>query len=159
MNPYLVKLREKTPQMEVIISSVSVLIENAEGQLLLQKRTWTKDWGLIGGSCEIGDSYTDTVIKEIYEEAGLKLDKNNLRAGATNEHINVYPNGDKNFAYEMVFHIKIDDQAIDDCNDESLALEFFDVNHLPDDMKLVKAHAPVVKRFNELKKERFTRIT
>lgn len=51
--------------------SVSAVIFDHRGHLLLQQRSDGGQWGLPGGSVEIGESVVDAVIREVLEETGL----------------------------------------------------------------------------------------
>jgi 8-oxo-dGTP pyrophosphatase MutT (NUDIX family) len=55
-----------------IMVGACVLVFNDDGQLLLQKRTDSLDWGTIGGALEPGESLEEAARRELYEEAGLK---------------------------------------------------------------------------------------
>jgi len=56
---------------------VKVLIEN-EGQLLLLKPIGKKKLTLIGGTVDKGESVSESLIREAWEEAGIQLDKSLL---------------------------------------------------------------------------------
>jgi 8-oxo-dGTP pyrophosphatase MutT (NUDIX family) len=49
------------------------LIVNQQGDLLLQHRQDNQQWGLIGGSMEVGESLEETARREALEETGLAL--------------------------------------------------------------------------------------
>ena len=53
--------------------SVSALIFDRRGRLLLQQRSDGGQWGLPGGSVEIGESVTEAVIREVREETLLTV--------------------------------------------------------------------------------------
>jgi ADP-ribose pyrophosphatase YjhB (NUDIX family) len=53
--------------------SVSAVIFDRRGRLLLQQRSDGGQWGLPGGSVEIGESVTDAAIREVREETGLTV--------------------------------------------------------------------------------------
>ena len=56
-----------------IRASVSAVIFDRRGRLLLQQRSDGGQWGLPGGSVEIGESVTDAVRREVNEETGLNV--------------------------------------------------------------------------------------
>ena len=51
-----------------IRASVSAVIFDRRGRLLLQQRSDGGQWGLPGGSVEIGESLREAVIREVDEE-------------------------------------------------------------------------------------------
>ena len=54
-------------------ASVSAVIFDPRGRLLLQQRSDGGQWGLPGGSVEIGESLREAVIREVGEETGLRV--------------------------------------------------------------------------------------
>ena len=46
----------------------SAIIINKKGQILLQHRSDNDNWGLPGGCQELGESFEDTIIREVKEE-------------------------------------------------------------------------------------------
>lgn len=54
-------------------ASVSAVIFDRRGRLLLQQRSDGGQWGLPGGSVEVGESLTDAVHREVKEETGLTV--------------------------------------------------------------------------------------
>jgi ADP-ribose pyrophosphatase YjhB (NUDIX family) len=53
--------------------SVSAVIFDRRRRLLLQQRSDGGQWGLPGGSVEIGESVSDAVVREVREETGLTV--------------------------------------------------------------------------------------
>src|SRR5690242_15704838 len=53
--------------------SVSAVIFDRRRRLLLQQRSDGGQWGLPGGSVEIGESVSDAVVREVREETGLMV--------------------------------------------------------------------------------------
>jgi ADP-ribose pyrophosphatase YjhB (NUDIX family) len=58
--------------------SVSAVIFDRRGRLLLQQRSDGGQWGLPGGSVEIGESVRDAVRREVQEETGLTVSMRRL---------------------------------------------------------------------------------
>lgn len=53
--------------------SVSAVIFDRRGRLLLQRRADSGQWGLPGGAVEVGESVVDAVRREVREETGLDV--------------------------------------------------------------------------------------
>lgn len=73
------------------------IIENEKDQILLQSRADNDKWGLPGGCQELGETFEDTVIREVKEETNLDIALNDLKLIAIvsgNSRRNEYPNGD-----------------------------------------------------------------
>jgi len=69
---------------EICYRTIFVLVINEKNEVLLQKRSPTKDlypncWDLsVGGHVAYGDSYEVTALRELDEELGIKADMNEL---------------------------------------------------------------------------------
>jgi 8-oxo-dGTP pyrophosphatase MutT (NUDIX family) len=72
---YVQELRLLVGHRPLIIPGAAVLIVDQQGGLLLQHRKDNQQWGLIGGSMEVGESLEETARRETFEETGLELDE------------------------------------------------------------------------------------
>lgn len=72
---YVQELRSLIGHRPLIIAGAAVLIFDQQHRLLLQHRKDNHQWGLIGGSLEIGESLEQTARREVFEETGLELDQ------------------------------------------------------------------------------------
>ena len=123
----------------------AAIIVNNEGKILLQRRADKDVWGLPGGCQELGESFKDTVIREIKEETNLDVNEKDLELidiVSGNSRRNSYPNGDvvinntafycvKNYSGELKW------------DEESKEMKFFDLNNLPEnqnDPDLIKIY-------------------
>lgn len=75
--------------------SVSAVILNERRELLLQRRSDNGQWGLPGGSVEIGESVTEAIRREVQEETGLLVEVVRLVGVYSNPKLQVvrYPDG------------------------------------------------------------------
>ena len=65
---------ERDPTRAIgIRPAVSAIIFDRRGRLLLQQRSDGGQWGLPGGSVEIGESVREAVAREVREETGLTV--------------------------------------------------------------------------------------
>jgi isopentenyldiphosphate isomerase len=60
--------------------TVSIFIENSDGELLIQKRSEDKGgkWATTGGHPKAGESCLEGIVNEVYEEMGINLDYKNI---------------------------------------------------------------------------------
>ena len=72
---YVQELRLLVGHRPLIIPGAAVLVVDQQGDLLLQHRKDNQQWGLVGGSMEVGESLEETARRETFEETGLELDE------------------------------------------------------------------------------------
>jgi ADP-ribose pyrophosphatase YjhB (NUDIX family) len=115
--------------------SVAAIITNAEGHVLLQRRSDNGLWGLPGGSVEIGESVTTAIVREVREETGLAVEVERLVGVYSDPAFQVvrYKDGNVVHYINTLMTCRVVAGALQTC-DESLELKFFDPNRLPGDM-------------------------
>jgi ADP-ribose pyrophosphatase YjhB (NUDIX family) len=62
------------PQAQHIVPSVSVVVTNDAGEILLIHRTDNDNWALPGGGVDIGESLPQAAIRETLEETGVNCE-------------------------------------------------------------------------------------
>jgi ADP-ribose pyrophosphatase YjhB (NUDIX family) len=112
--------------------SVSAVIFDARGRLLLQQRSDGGQWGLPGGSLEIGESVTDGVIREVREETGLTVTVRRLVGVYSEPRLQVvrYPDGNVWHYVNVCFECAARSGTLTTC-DETLALRWVPLTRLP----------------------------
>ncbi len=76
---------EANSNPHVIHRAINVFIYNRNQELLIQKRSPTKDvdpeaWSIsVGGHVDYGETYEETAIRETFEELGIVLDPHGLK--------------------------------------------------------------------------------
>lgn len=112
--------------------SVSAVIFDRRGRLLLQQRSDGGQWGLPGGSVEIGESVADAVVREVREETGLAVRPLRIVGVYSDPSFQVvrYPDGNVWHYVSVCFECKVLRGELTTC-DETLALDYFPVARLP----------------------------
>jgi ADP-ribose pyrophosphatase YjhB (NUDIX family) len=112
--------------------SVSAVIFDRRRRLLLQQRSDGGQWGLPGGSVEIGESVTEAVRREVNEETGLLVTARRLIGVYSDPGLQVvrYPNGTVWHYVNVCFECVVENGELTTC-DETLDLAYFPVNRLP----------------------------
>ena len=121
-------LDERVCHIPFIQTGSSIIVKNELGQILLQQRSDNGKWGLPGGCQDLGENLKTTATRELYEETGIKVTEEELvlidtLSGESRKRM--YPNGD------IVYNNTSLNLNIDS---ESINLEFFDINNLPESM-------------------------
>ena len=107
-------------------------------EILLERRTDCKKWGLIGGSIEIGEKVEEAALRESFEETSLLLDINKLYLLGLYSDINdrrIIQYSDNCFhAIDIIYKYKLEKKEDLKKSKESLELAFFQYNDLPEDL-------------------------
>jgi ADP-ribose pyrophosphatase YjhB (NUDIX family) len=114
---------------------VSALIRTSRG-VLLQRRSDNGRWGLPGGAVEPGESVSDAVAREVLEETGLEVEPVRLigvYSAPDHGQIVTYPDGNVIHYVSSSFECRVVGGALA-CGTESMELEWFDPDALPDDL-------------------------
>ena len=112
--------------------SVSAVIFDRRGRLLLQQRSDGGQWGLPGGSVEIGESVAAAVVREVLEETGLTVHPRRIVGVYSDPSFQVvrYPDGNVWHYVSICFECKVVGGELTTC-DETLALDYFPPARLP----------------------------
>jgi len=113
-------------------SSVSAVIFDRLGRLLLQQRSDGGQWGLPGGSVEIGESLAEAVRREVHEETGLAVVARRLIGVYSDPTLQVvrYPTGHVWHYVNACFECRVMSGTLTTC-DETLDLRYFSPRRLP----------------------------
>ena len=132
---YILDLRKHVGTRPLIMAGACVLVFNEEGQLLLQKRSDSFDWGTIGGALELGDSFEEAARRELMEEADLAAESFRFIALLSGQDMYYrYPNGDEVYNATAVFEA-VNVQGEPRVNDhEGLELRYFSLDEPIEDI-------------------------
>ena len=111
----------------------AAIITNDDGKILLQRRSDKDLWGLPGGCQELGESFKDTIIREVKEETNLDVEEKDLELidiVSGKNRMNSYPNGDIVINNTVLYYIKHYTGELK-WNEESKEIKFFELNKLP----------------------------
>ena len=111
----------------------AIIIENKNGEILLQKRADRDKWGIPGGCQELGESFEDTIIREIKEETNLDIKPESLKiidivSGMSRK--NDYPNGDIVINNTVLYYTNSYSGELK-WDYESKDMRFFNLDNLP----------------------------
>ncbi|MED4354854.1 NUDIX domain-containing protein [Schinkia azotoformans] len=127
-------------RIDELKAGVAVIILNEENQVLLQKRADVGLWGIPSGHVEIGETVSETAIREVKEETNLDIKIKKLIGvySDPNSQVFVYPSGKAVHFITTCFLAEITGGELRCNSDESLEIKFFEIQNLPHD--LLKMH-------------------
>lgn len=132
---YIMDLRKELPNpcRPLIMCSAGIILINEKGQVLLQQRTDNHKWGLPGGSIELGESFEEAAVREVFEEVNIKvrsLELFNVYSGK--ECHNIYPNGHEIYNASAIYISSDYEGEVVLDPEESENAVFFFKNEIPD---------------------------
>ncbi len=112
--------------------SVSAVIFDGRKGLLLQQRSDGGQWGLPGGSVEIGESVAEATLREVREETGLEVAIRRLVGVYSEPRLQVvrYADGNVWHYVNLCFECVVRGGELTTCG-ETLAVKFFPPRRLP----------------------------
>ena len=135
MKEYLKNLRKIVGHMPILVCGASVIVENSNGEVLLQLRKDNNCWGYPGGSVEINEVVEEAAKRELLEETGIVANSLELFGVFSGEELYyVYPHGDEISIIDIVYICKdYSGEAKPDFT-ESARVMFFPLDELPDNI-------------------------
>jgi ADP-ribose pyrophosphatase YjhB (NUDIX family) len=110
----------------LLLPSVSVLVQDNEGRLLLVRHADSGLWGLIGGAVEVDEGPEDAAVRETEEETGLIVELTRLVTVLGGPRFRVtYANGDETAYVTIVYEARVVGGAERIDGDETTELGWF----------------------------------
>ncbi len=132
MSGYIMDLRKIVGHRPLLQVGASVILEDKQGRVLLQKRTDNHCWGYPGGSTELDERVEDAAARELFEETGLTANHLELFGVFSGKELHyVYPNGDEVSNVDIVFLCRDYSGSLRLDAEESEDLCFFEAGQLP----------------------------
>lgn len=126
----------------------TVLIEYNK-KLLLEHRTDSERWAIIGGSLKTSEGLVDCAIRETREETSISLDKDGVDLFKIYDDPSIiisYPDGNIYRSIMVVYYVKLLEQPKLVVSKESRELRFFSKTELKD-IKIVETHIPILQDY------------
>jgi ADP-ribose pyrophosphatase YjhB (NUDIX family) len=120
------------PKANSIVPSVTAIVLNTEGALLLVHKTDNNLWALPGGGVDPGESVSEAVVREVKEETGMDVEVTNLVGVYTNpRHVMAYDDGEVRQQFSLCFRTRLVGGEIKTSN-ETKEVEYVDPAGLDD---------------------------
>ncbi|MDO3701728.1 NUDIX domain-containing protein [Micromonospora sp. C28SCA-DRY-2] len=126
---YILRMRKHVGHDLLWLPSVSAVVRNAAGELLLGQRADDGRWSVVSGFVEPGEQPATAVVREVYEETGLDVEP--VRLSSVVSHPHSYPNGDRCEYLNLGFHCRLLGGTARVNDDESVAVRWFPMDALP----------------------------
>lgn len=131
MSPHYQNIRDQIGSGLLLIPSVAALIRDSSGALLLQEKS-DGTWSLPAGAIEPGESPSEALAREVFEETGFIVDRSRIIGafgGPAFRH--TYPNGDQ-VEYTVLLYECTASQSINpSIDEETVSLQFFSEERFP----------------------------
>ena len=96
------------PRANSVVPSVTAVVEDDAGRILLIHKTDNDLWALPGGGHDIGESIADTVVREVREETGYEVQVTGIVGTYTNpNHVMAYDDGEVRQQFSICFSARL----------------------------------------------------
>ena len=121
-------------------------IITCNGKLLLEKRRDSDIWGLVGGGCKKTETGREAIVREVYEELGIRVSKDKF------EKLAVYDNPGRIAAFRdgsiwrmviVVYALEFEEEPRMRISSESKDLRFFSKEEIAG-LEIAVTHADIV---------------
>ena len=128
------------PRANSLVPATSAVVVDPEGRILLHRRTDNQLWSIPGGGMEIGETIAETVVREVEEETGLKVEPDRLVGIYTNpRHVTEYTDGEVRQQFSICFACHPVGGQLVERADESLEVGFFS----PEQIEAMPMHSSI----------------
>ena len=135
MSGYIMDLRKTLGHRPLLQVGASVIVEDKNGRILLQRRSDNHLWCYAGGSVELDEEVEAAAKRELLEETGLVANRMTLFGVFSGKATHyVYPNGDEVSNVDIVYLCDDYDGDLRCQSEEVEELRFFEIDKLPDDL-------------------------
>lgn len=121
-------------------------IITCNGRILLEKRRDSDTWGLVGGGVKKYETELQAIVREVYEELGLRIPKerfHKLAVYGEPGRIAAYQDGSIWRMVIVVFDLKLETEPQITISAESREMRFFTKEELQD-VDIVVTHSDIV---------------
>ena len=126
MSPYVRGLRAVVGNARILMASVTGIVRDRNGAVLLVQQRDDGAWSTPGGTIEIDETPADAVVREVWEETGLLVRPTRLMAVYGGPGFVVrYPNGDETQYISAIFECAGESGEVHPDGDETTAARFW----------------------------------
>ena len=153
MSDYIMDLRRLVGSRPLLQAGASVLLEDGQGRLLLQRRADCHLWGYHGGAVELDEVVEEAAGRELFEETGLHAESLTLFGVFSGPEMHfVYPNGDEVSNIDHVYLCTAYTGSLRPQPGEVEELRFFAWDELPAEDQIASMNIPALRAWAARKK-------
>lgn len=150
---YILDLRKTVGHRCLLQVGASVIVEDRQGRILLERRTDNGLWGYPGGGTELDERVEDAAKRELLEETGLTANSMALFGVFSGPETHyVYPNGDEVSNVDVVFLCRNWTGTIRPQEEEVSEIRFFSAADMPPVEQLSPPIRPALLKWREGKR-------
>ena len=124
----------------VVQTGASIIVEDAQGRILMQQRSDDGTWSYPGGRIEIDETVEDGARREVLEECGLRIGDMELLGVFSGKELNhVYPNGDEVCGIDIVYVSRDYTGSLSAEDGEVKNMGFYPIDQLPHPISTMNA--------------------
>ncbi|MGA6159299.1 NUDIX hydrolase [Stenotrophomonas sp. NPDC087984] len=95
------------PIANSVVPSVTAVVRDEQGRVLLIHKTDNDLWALPGGGHDVGESIAQTVVREVEEETGISVVVESIVGLYTDpQHVMAYDDGEVRQQFSICFHAR-----------------------------------------------------
>jgi len=135
----------EAPVANSLVVGSSAIVVNDEGQILLQRRSDSGNWALPGGAMDIGETFAQSVVREVKEETGFDVRIERIvRIYSDPGHVFAYDDGEVRQEFNICLACMIvgGDLSV---SSESTDVRFFTIDEVHD----LTMHESIMKRIED----------
>lgn len=124
----------------VVQTGASIIVEDAQGRILMQQRADDGTWSYPGGRIEIDETVEDGARREVREECGLEVGELRLLGVFSGKELNhIYPNGNEVCGVDIVYISSDYTGSLQSEDEEARKMGFFPIDALPQPISSMNA--------------------
>lgn len=152
MADYILDLRKTVGHRCLLQVGASVIVEDRQGRVLLEKRTDNGLWGYAGGGTDLDERVEDAARRELFEETGLTAGEMTLFGVFSGPETHyTYPNGDEVSNVDVVFLCREYSGEIVPQREEVREIRFFSAAEMPPESKWSPPIRPALRQWRDEK--------
>lgn len=147
MADYIKDIRKKVGHDMIFMPAAGAILYK-EGEILLQQRQDNEKWAIHGGAMELGETFLQTLERELGEEIGIKpINPELLGIYSGKDLFHEYPNEDKVSVITTIFLVERYEGELRKDGTEVRNLKWFNIENLPTEL-----HTPDIRPIKDLEK-------